>query len=425
MPPTRRHRALAALGALALAAALHTAERPAAAGPLGHPAVVGRDPADWTPHVLDGAVKSIVRVGGTVYAAGSFERVSPPDRSRTLHRSGVFAFEHGTGRILDFAPEVDGTVASLAAADGGVFIGGSFTEVNGAERRGAALLTSGGRLRPGFDARLDGGSVYRLARHGGSLYLAGSFRSAGGSSGPGLARVDAGTGAADPSFAVRIAEPRRGTLRVQDMALSPDGRRLVAGGTFTRVDGEPRPQIAMVDTAASPARLADWSTEAYAAPCDHSRMHTYIRQIDFAPDGSYFAVAATGGPDPKPGLCKAVARWESDGAAGSEPTWVNRTGGDSLYAVAATGAAVYVGGHQRWMDNPEGRGDAGPGAVPREGIAAVDPETGKALPWNPGRARGHGVEALTATEDGLYVGSDTTRLGGERRDRIGMFPLPS
>ena len=65
------------------------------------------------------------------------------------------------------------------------------------------------------------------------------------------------------------------------------------------------------------------------------------------------------------------------------------TGGDSLYAVAVTGAAVYVGGHQRYLDNPNGtttrpRPDRG-GPV---GIGALNPLTGKALPWNPTRTRG-------------------------------------
>ena len=87
-----------------------------------------------------------------------------------------------------------------------------------------------------------------------------------------------------------------------------------------------------------------------------------------------------------------------------------------------TGAAVYVGGHQRWMDNPRGSESAGPGAVSRKGIAALDPKTGHALSWNPTRTRGEGVRALVATPNGLLVGSDTDQLGHEYHGRIGMFP---
>ncbi|WP_017538099.1 hypothetical protein [Nocardiopsis halophila] len=428
MASTHRRRPLAvALSALALS--LPIAAPPAAAAPAehtGHPGVVGERPVAWTPHVLDGRVTSIAKVGDTVYVGGSFQRVASPDRTTTYRRSNLFAFEHGTGRVLDFSPDPDATVASVVPAGeagDGVYVGGAFTRMGARPVRGAALVGPDGRVDRGFDARITGGSVYRLARHGDDLYAGGSFSSAGGGGERGLARLDARTGDADGGFSIAIGRERRGTLRVQDLALSPDGGRLVIAGTFMEVEGERRPQIAVVDTGASPARLSPWSTEAYAAECDYSRMHTYMRQIDFAPDGSYFAVVTAGGPQIKPGLCKTVARWESTDRPGARPTWTNHTGGDSLYAVEATGAAVYAGGHQRWMDNRHGEHDAGPGAVEREGIAAVDPATGRALAWNPGRSRGHGVEAFLATEDGLYVGSDTTRLGERDRARLGMFPL--
>jgi hypothetical protein len=93
--------------------------------------------------------------------------------------------------------------------------------------------------------------------------------------------------------------------------------------------------------------------------------------------------------------------------------------------VAVTGAAVYLGGHQRYLDNPYGSDASGPGpgAVSRVGIGAVSPVTGKALAWNPTRARGVGVRAFVATQQGLIVGSDTDELGREYHGRVGMFPL--
>jgi len=152
---------------------------------------------------------------------------------------------------------------------------------------------------------------------------------------------------------------------------------------------------------------------------------TYLRQVKFSPDGRYFVVVSTGRASSPTKLCDSAARFEVAGAGRHNPTWVQRTGGDSLYAVAVTGAAVYVGGHQRYLDNPYGS-DAkgpGPGAVSRVGIGAVSPITGKALPWNPTRTRGVGVRALVATPNGLLVGSDTDQLGREYHGRIGMFPL--
>ncbi|WP_184080887.1 delta-60 repeat domain-containing protein [Nocardiopsis mwathae] len=417
----------AALSTLTLLASALTAG-PADAAPAAtpHTRVVGERPVSWTPHVLDGSVKTIAQVGDVVVVGGDFTRVTDPRRQRTHTRENIFAFDYGTGRIRpDFAPRVKGTVRSLAAGPGDtVYVGGSFTGIDGDGRRGVARLSVfTGRPVDGFSASLGNGSVYRLASYDDELYIGGTFHSVNGVSRAALALLDAYTGEVDTGFDMRLSNSRRGSLRVQELALSPGGTRLVVGGTFTRVLGQRRYQVAMVDTGVEPARLSRWSTEAYSAPCDYNRIHTYIRQIDFAPDGSYFVIVTAGGPYLKPGLCKTAARWETGDIPNARYTWVNHTGGDSLYSVAATGPAVYVGGHQRWMDNPRGHLNAGPGAVHREGVAALDPRTGASLPWNPGRQRGHGAEALTATPTGLFIGSDTERLAGYKRDRIGMFPL--
>jgi hypothetical protein len=192
------------------------------------------------------------------------------------------------------------------------------------------------------------------------------------------------------------------------------------------VSGQRRYQIAMIDTTATPAALTTWATERYAQPCNTSAFDTYMRGIDFAPDGSYFVVVTTGGPYGTSQLCDSASRWETNKTGtGQNPTWVNWTGGDTLLSTSITGTVVYVGGHQRWMDNPYGHDSAGTGAVSRPGIAALDPATGKALSWNPTRnPRGHGVEALVATPAGLFVASDTDYLGSEYHGKIAFCSLP-
>jgi hypothetical protein len=146
--------------------------------------------------------------------------------------------------------------------------------------------------------------------------------------------------------------------------------------------------------------------------------------VDFSPDGSYFVIVTTGGPNGTTGLCDAAARFETGNVSSTvQPTWINFTGGDTLYSVAATGPAVYVGGHQRWLNNPLGRDSAGPGAVERPGIGAIDPVTGLALPWNPTKSREHGTMALYATPTGLWVGSDGANFGHEEHAGIGFAPL--
>ena len=109
--------------------------------------------------------------------------------------------------------------------------------------------------------------------------------------------------------------------------------------------------------------------------------------------------------------------------ANQPPFWVNYTGGDTLTAAIVDRQAIYVGGHQRWLNNSYGHNDAGPGAIARSGIAALDPVNGLPLSWNPGRARGYGVYGFALTSHGLWVGSDTTMLGGQQHARLGLLPI--
>ena len=117
-------------------------------------------------------------------------------------------------------------------------------------------------------------------------------------------------------------------------------------------------------------------------------------------------------------MCDTAARWELPPTltgTGLQPTWRNFTGGDTHWAAHITDAAVYIGGHMRWENNPypdPGHDHDGPGSVERYGIAALDPTSGVPLSWNPGRDRGRGAEVIYSTDDYLFVGSDTTRFGG-------------
>jgi hypothetical protein len=390
---------------------------------IAQPSVVSTNPVDWTPHVLDGTVWAIEVVGETVVVGGDFTTVTDSTGRTRYQRRNLFAYGLRDGRVRPWAPRVDNTVYALAAgASNTVYVGGFFKHVNGVAQRGLARisLTTGARIAS-FRASANWGDVRALAVTGSRLYAGGTFTAINGVARTALVRLNAGTGAVDMGFNARLAAPGLRRARVEDFALSPDGRRLVIVGAILQAGGLPRGHIALLDTSGPRATVLNWFTDVYRPKC-LSSFDTYVRGVDFSPTGTYFVVTTTGRAASPRLMCDSAARFEVAGRGRHNPTWVNRTGGDSLYAVAVTGSAVYVGGHQRWMNNPYGRENAGPGAVSRPGIAALDPRTGRALSWNPTKDRGVGTRAIVATRIGLLIGSDTTRLGREYHARLGMFP---
>jgi len=430
----RRLVALPVLASLALSGLVALGASPAAAVNSAHSTLVSGDPADFTPHVNDGSVRTIVQVGNRIIAGGNFTSVRNADDPTTvsISRSRLFAFDATTGQIDSaFAPAFNGTVTALETDGTSVFVGGEFTQINGTAASRLVKLdgTTGARITT-FKAKANS-AVEDLVLRSGRLYVAGRFTRLGtGSTPPSrlrLGAVDPTSGMLDSSVDVPVEGTHNGgTTRVSAIDVSADGSRLVAIGNFASVGGAPRLQAAIVNVAARPAAVSAWSTSGYGHDPDGTTkcfgvFDTYLRGLDISPDGRYFVIATTGGGNAA--LCDTAARWELTDTPDATPTWVNYSGGDTLWAVGITGPVVYLGGHQRWLNNPFGVDNAGPGAIGREGIAALDPKNGLPLTWNPGRARGVAVFALYATSQGLWVGSDTTRIGKETHGRIALMPL--
>jgi hypothetical protein len=152
-----------------------------------------------------------------------------------------------------------GRVLTVAASGGTAYLGGDFQAVSPPGSKDAADLVerkhlaafsdSGKKLadwNPGADKEV---RALLVAPDGRRIYAGGAFSRVGGTTQSRLAALDAATGALDAAF-----HPPKPDAIVRALALSPDGKVLYVGGDFstlTVADGtvEARPHLAALDAA--------------------------------------------------------------------------------------------------------------------------------------------------------------------------------
>ena len=430
--------------ALVLCAAVGVASQaPATVSAADAPDLVGVVPSAATPYVLDSgsgtsAVLAVAAVGSKVVLGGTFSKVSDSG-GPTLAAHNLAIYDSRTGLITSL-PTVNGTVTTLAPGPkaGTVLVGGRFTKVNSTAVSNLALVNVGtGNVSTSFHGPAFNDDVTDLALVGSHLLVGGKFTKVDGKTRTALVSLASTTGKPDGLVAISFAGHHnwRGTnptdakaaVGITRMATNPAGTQLVVVGNFTTVGGLARNQIAVIDLTSTTARVSTtWYTTSLSSACNRQKWDSWVRDVAVSPDGSYLVVANTGGPQRRHRVrrCSPVRpdhpRARRRAYLGDLDRW------DTLLSVAIGAKVVYVGGHQRWLNNYHGINAAKDGAVPRASLAALDPLTGVPYSWNPGRnPRGVGVSALLLTPTGLFVGSDTDYMGNSTylRPRIAFLPL--
>jgi hypothetical protein len=414
-----------ALGALAAVAPTMAAQ--ASTGP------VSTTPASNTPQLAPTGtteqIRQIVECGSTMYAVGKFTSISQGTGS-PISRNNVFSFSaNAPYTITSWNPNVNGKVNTIAfnGTDcASAYIGGQFTQVGSTPAKNLAKIsTSTGAVNATFGHNSQAQVETMLATHG-HLLTGGYFTSINGSGRSFYASLNPTTGTDDGYLALNISGPgaKSNPTRIYNQQLSPSGSKVLVEGEVTSVAGQPRQQIFMIDLGSGSATLDGWHPSIFNDACSVKEPF-YLQDAAWgrgAVASTIYAVA-TGlhltnwnGSFPLTGPCDAVTAVSATSGA---VQWQNFTGCDSLFSVAADATTVYIGGHERWANNPNGCNHRGSGGVPAPGMAGFNTTGGAAsatLRKNSNgtaglysRARGLGADDMLRTKTGLWIASDNAQ----------------
>jgi hypothetical protein len=427
-----------AASTVTLAAGLAAPAASAASGP------VSPVPASGTPQLVTSGqaenIRQLVQCGNTMYAVGSFSTIKR--FSTTYTRNNIFSFSATAPyTVTSWNPNVNGVVNSITFSGGNcadAYIGGNFSSVNGTPAADIAEIdTSSGAVVTAFKHSANG-QVETLLGYGSHIIAGGYYTSINGSSADKyMTSLNPTTGADDGFIHLNISGnyhfcsgktcASSNPTRVYNQQLSNGGTLDLVEGDFTSVGGLPRQQIFMLNLATTTASVTGWTSPewdgskgnlpgGYPYQCWYSESF-YIRAAAWSADDQTVYIATTGfhpfnvsTSATRSGLCDAAAAFPATQASVLHK-WIDYTGCDSLYAAAADASAFYIGGHERWAQNPKGCDFKGAGAITAPGMGGLAPSTGNLLLNSGGsalytRSRGRGADDALVTSAGLWIASD-------------------
>lgn len=422
----------------------------------------------------DDRVNAMAQIGNTVFAAGEFD--SYIWGGKTYARKNIVAFNATTGEPTSFAPKVEGgeILTIMPSCTGSMlFMGGTFTKVNGTTRNYAAKVKISDNKLQDWNPNPNKKVEY-ITMLNDKLVLTGTFTKIGSVTRVGWASVPQTTATATPtswlSLALSGSDPA-GPQKVHRVVANPAGTYAVAIGNFNKVGGVDHRRIVVLDIRGSTAKVMPWSTKLTASNNNSNKgtdcsasYATPELDVTWTPDGSRFVTVSTGAPHAG-SICDSMAVWDGSVAAlaktSVKPLKIEYTGGDTLSAVACTNKSCVATGHHRWANNPPlqplvpvapqlcnpdvaptsadnngskkyaGYNCKGKGAVSRVGIFEENMADNGALgkkytvtPWNPTRSRQRSMHnAMMITPQGLWIGSDGDNFAGVARNDLVLVPF--
>jgi PKD repeat protein len=325
-------------------------------------------------------VKTMLLKSDTLFVGGAFTMAG-----NIKQYSSVRDIQNGT-MAMDI-PEADGLVhSSVPDGNGGVFIGGTFDNVDGVPRAGLAHIDQYGNLTS-WDAKAQtNSSIYAIKLVGDTLFVGGSFYKIDGSINPNIAAINKNTGALYP-----WAPSPNSAVYTIDVA----GNEVFFGGQFTEVGGVTRNNVAVCNK--STGTLKSWNPN----------FNGWVKEIKVYDNKIYVGGRyTTVGSQTRNRIAsfdlstKALNSWNPNVA--TTPNWSN------VESIQKMDSLIIIGGN---FDSIAG--------VPRECLAAVHASTGVATSWAPS-VPGN-VYGMTVIDKELIIAGSFRTISGVQREGLAKF----
>ncbi len=271
--------------------------------------------------------------------------------------------------------------ACVSDGNGGWFIGGNFTQVDGVPRAKLAHIFSNGNVAA-WNPGVTGNTIESLLLYGSKLYVGGDYYIIGGQNRTSIAAVDTATGLATSW------NPNPNPCYVFSMSIK--GNFLYVGGTFNTIGGQTRPRLAAIDTSTGLAN--SWN------PFPNSTVLTLLINGDTVYIGGNFTLV--GGQNHR--TLAAIDR-----LSGNPTFWnpFNGVGGAIVNTIVQKDSLLYIGGLFSSVMSQF-----------RNNLAAFNLNTSSVTSFNPNV----NSKVQTMVESGgiLYIGGAFTSIGTASRNYL-------
>ena len=208
---------------------------------------------------------------GRILVGGQFTSIGGARRKHIARLDPI------TGLADSFDPDANERVYFIAfQADGKILVGGVFDSIGGEKRNHIARLDPITGLADSFDPTPDGFGVYAIViQLDGKILAGGSFGNIGGQARNSIARLDPRTGLADSFDPHPVGEGKPFAV-CYAIALQADGK-ILAGGDFRSIGGQPRNRIVRLDAETG---LADSFNPNASGGDSHPDISAIVVQLD-------------------------------------------------------------------------------------------------------------------------------------------------